>query len=176
MDAPLIEQLRAWHDVYALVGTAAATLIGLIFIAGSIAASYMTEQHGAGVQAFFSPTVVHFAAVLIICIVVSAPFYSRAPLAGLLFLIGIVGLGYSLIVWVRMGHASFAASIDLSDRLWYAISPLGCHLFIMAAATVLWWHVLGLELLAIGTVLLLIAGIRNAWDITAWAVTRSNRS
>jgi hypothetical protein len=33
-----------------------------------------------------------------------------------------------------------------------------------------------LEVLAIAIVLLLLAAIRNAWDITAWAVTRSGRS
>jgi hypothetical protein len=175
MDPDLAERLHAWHDFYALIGTAAATLIGLIFIAASIAASYMTERHRAGIQAFFTPTVAHFAAVLITCIVVSAPLKARALLAGLLLAIGAAGLVYSLIVWMRMGRRGLTSTIDLSDRFWYALSPVAGHLLIIAAAVMLLRDVLGIEFLAIATVLLLLAGIRNAWDITAWAVTRSSR-
>src|SRR5216684_3395553 len=96
--------LHVWHDFYLLIGTASATLIGLMFVAASIASSTMTEQSKAGLQAFFSPTVVHFAAVLIICVVLSAPLRTWAVLGGLVLTIGAVGVGYSSTVWVRMGR------------------------------------------------------------------------
>jgi hypothetical protein len=176
MDVNFAELLHAWHDFYVLIGTAAATLIGLMFVAASIASSYMTEQHKAGLQAFFSPTVVHFATVLITCVVILAPL-AAAHLAALLLLIGGVGLGYASFVWVRMGRGGFTARIDLADRFWYALSPVAGHVLLVAAALMLLvlrdGH--GLEVLAIAVVLLLLAGIRNAWDITAWAVTRSGR-
>ncbi len=176
MDANFAELLHAWHDFYVLIGTAAATLIGLMFVAASIASSYMTEQHKAGLQAFFSPTVVHFATVLITCVVILAPL-AVASLAALLLVIGGVGLGYASFVWVRMGRGGFTATIDLADRFWYALSPVAGHVLLVAAALILLvprdGH--GLEVLAIAVVLLLLAGIRNAWDITAWAVTRSGR-
>ena len=69
MSGTLAELLHAWHDFYTLIGTAAATLIGLMIVAASIASSYLTERNKAGVQAFFTPTVAHFAAVLIMCVV-----------------------------------------------------------------------------------------------------------
>jgi hypothetical protein len=177
MDGNLAELLHTWHDFYTLIGTAAATLIGLMFVAASIASSYMTEQHKAGIQAFFSPTVVHFAAVLITCVVLSAPSLTWTVLGALLIAIGAVGLGYSCSVWVRMGRRGFTATIDLADRFWYALSPVAGHLLIAAAAVmVLLRDERSLELLAVAIVVLLLAGIRNAWDITAWAVTRSGRS
>jgi hypothetical protein len=77
-----------------------------------------------------------------------------------------------------MGHRGFTASIDLADRFWYALSPVAGHLLLVAAVLML--LLLGdersLEVLAIAIVLLLLAAIRNAWDITAWAVTRSGSS
>ncbi len=166
--------LHVWHDFYLLIGTASATLIGLMFVAASIASSYMSEQSKAGLQAFFSPTVVHFAAVLIICVVLSAPLRTWAVLGGLVLAIGAVGVGYSSTVWVRMGRGGFTAKIDLADRFWYALSPVAGHLLVVAAGIVaLLRHELSLELMAIAIVLLLLAGLRNAWDITAWAVTRT---
>ena len=171
------ELLHLWHDFYLLIGTAAATLIGLMFVAASIAASTMTEQHKAGLQAFFSPTVVHFAAVLITCVVLSAPLRKWPMLGALVLAVGIFGVGYSLTVWVRMGRGGFTAKIDLADRFWYALSPVAGHLLVVAAGIAALLHYEhSLELLAIAIVLLLLAGLRNAWDITAWAVTRTGSS
>jgi len=105
MSGALAELLHTWHDFYTLIGTAAATLIGLMFVAASIASSYLTERNKAAVQAFFTPTVAHFAAVLIMCVVLSAPITSWTALSGLLLGVGAFGLGYSTVVWVRMAAA-----------------------------------------------------------------------
>ena len=169
--------LHAWHDFYVLIGTAAATLIGLMFVAASISASYMTEKHQAGIQSFYTPTVVHFATVLITCVLLVAPL-AVTPLGGLLLAVGAAGLGYACFVWLRMGRRGFTLTIDLADRFWYALSPVAGHLLLVAAALMLLLVGDGrsLQVLATAIVLLLLAAIRNAWDITAWAVTRSGRS
>ena len=174
MDANFAELLRAWHEFYVLIGTAAATLIGLMFVAASISASYMTEKHLAGIQSFYSPTVVHFASVLITCVVLLAPLPTHL-LGALLLAIGAFGLGYASFVWVRMGRRGFTSSIDLADRFWYALSPVAGHLLMVVAALMVLAMGDGpsLDVLATAILLLLLAAIRNAWDITAWAVTRS---
>jgi hypothetical protein len=38
--------LLAWHDFFLLVGAAAATLLGLVFVAASIAATIPNEKLG----------------------------------------------------------------------------------------------------------------------------------
>jgi len=38
--------LLPWHDFFILTGTAAATLLGLVFVAGSIAAAIPNEKLG----------------------------------------------------------------------------------------------------------------------------------
>ena len=175
MDANVTELLHAWHDFYVLIGTAAGTLIGAMFVAASISASYMTERHQAGIQSFYTPTVAHFATVLITCVVLLAPL-EVIRLGALLLVIGMAGLAYASFVWVRMGRRGFIATIDLADRFWYALSPVAGHFVLIAAALML--LIVGdgrsLEILAAAIMLLLLAAIRNAWDITAWAVTRSS--
>jgi hypothetical protein len=39
--------MHEWHDFYALLGTASATLVGLMFVAASIGANIFDEQHRA---------------------------------------------------------------------------------------------------------------------------------
>src|SRR5260370_13645691 len=108
MHGNVTELLDAWHDVSVRIGRAAGTLIGLMFVAASISASYMTEKHQAGIQSFYTPTVVHFATVLITCVVLVAPL-GATPLGALLLAIGAVGLGYASVLWVRIGPGAFTA-------------------------------------------------------------------
>ncbi len=72
------------------------------------------------------------------------------------------------------GRRGLTAKIDLFDRLWYALSPIAGHMLIVAAAIILLFNgERGLVVLAIGTVFLLLASVRSAWEITSGAVMRS---
>ena len=162
--------LRSWHDFYILIGTASATLVGLTFVAASIGASIFRERPH-GLRAFLSPTIVYFATVLIACLIAIVPS-NQSPLLGLLVAVtGIAGLIYGGSVWRVMRRHGF--SIDLADRLWYAMLPMVANLLlgiggfglVLQAST-------GCDLLALGMGLLLIAGIRNAWDMTVWIIER----
>jgi len=101
MTSPL-EVLRAWHDFYALIGTAAATLVGLMFVAASIGAGVFTSAHQAGIRSFLSPTVVHFSLVLVLCLIASAPIESVAAMRLCLVSTGLIGFAYSGSTWWRM--------------------------------------------------------------------------
>jgi hypothetical protein len=68
MHAPLSEFVHLWHDCYVLLGTAAATLVGLIFVTATIGANLFTEANREAMRAFLSPTVVHFSTVLLVWI------------------------------------------------------------------------------------------------------------
>jgi hypothetical protein len=65
------------------------------------------------------------------------------------------------------------ASIDTVDRLWYALLPIPAYLLVLAAGLSLWRQsALGLNILASALILLLLIGIRNAWDMTVWIMDR----
>src|SRR5258707_12625537 len=99
MNSSFPELVDNWHDFDLLIGTAAATLVGLMFVAASIGASVLTEKSRAAMQAFISPTVVPFTTVLVIPCLAVVPTHEWATLAGLLAVVGLAGAIYSANLW-----------------------------------------------------------------------------
>lgn len=162
-----------WHDFYSLVGTAAATLVGLMFVAASVGTGVFTSERQVGLRTFLSPTVVAFSVVLAASLIGVLPTANGGVPGSLLMSIGLLGAVYSWRVWRRMLHGGIVEAIDLEDRVWYTIVPAVAYLILAIAGAAL-----GIEtatasaVLAIGVCLLLLAGIRNAWDMTTWIVLR----
>ena len=67
--------LAGWENFYVIVGSSAGALIGLQFVAITLIANrpVVTDQAQAG-DAFATPTVVHFGAVLLLSATASAPW------------------------------------------------------------------------------------------------------
>ena len=173
MGPSLAELLHDWHDFYILVGTASATLVGLMFVAASIGSSIFDEDHRAGMTAFITPTVVHFAAVLFTCLLVTIPTQSWRTLGGLIGAGGLVGAIYCgrLVAQMIIRHRF---NVDLIDRLFYALLPLlGYLLALIAAVLLLMQSTASANLIAAAVLTLLFAGIRNAWDMMVWIVIRT---
>jgi len=171
MSTPLLESLRQWRDFYALIGTASATLVALMFVAASIGAGVFTREHQAGIRSFLSPTVVHFSTVLIICLLATIPTETWAVLGVLLMCAGVIGLAYSGWIWRRMMKHGIIASIDVVDRLWYALLPTATYLLVIVAGVSLWRQSeVSLNILALALISLLLIGLRNSWDMTVWVM------
>jgi len=176
MPGSLTELLRDWHDFYVLVGTAAATLVGLMFVAASIGSSIFNEEHRAPMKAFITPTVAHFAAVLFTSLLVTIPTHSWRTLGSLLAAGGLAGSIYCgrILIQIIVRH-SF--NVDLIDRLFYALIPaLGYLLVLLSAALLLMQSTASANLIAAALLTLLLGGIRNAWDMTVWIVLRAPSS
>ncbi len=173
MGPSLAEMLHDWHDFYVLVGTASATLVGLMFVAASIGTSIFNEDHRAGMTAFITPTVVHFAAALFTCLLVTIPTQSWRTLGGLLAAGGLAGSIYCgrLVVQIIFQHRF---KVDLSDRLFYVLLPLLGYLLALISATLLLTQsTASANLIAAAVLTLLVAAIRNAWDMMVWIVIRT---
>jgi len=169
----LADLLSRWHDFYELIGTAGATLVGLMFVTASIGAGVFTRDQKTAMQSFITPTVVHFSAILIICIVAIAPDETWNLLGALMIGGGLIGLGYSGWTVRRMVTGGYLAAIDASDRMWYVLLPIAGYGIVIAAGLRLEAHdANGLRILALGLITLLLAGIRNAWDMTIWIIQR----
>jgi hypothetical protein len=173
MHGSLSDLLHDWHDFHSLVGTASATLVGLMFVAASIGASVFNENHRDALRAFITPTVVHFSAVLLICILGTVPTHTWLTLSVVLGLFGLIGVTYSGTVLVQLTvRRRFA--VDLSDRMFYALIPVLGYLQVLAAAVLLIMQSRESEsLIAAALITLLVAGIRNAWDMTLWIMMRA---
>lgn len=170
------ELFHDWHDFYMLAGTAAATLVGLMFVAASIGASVFNEQHSAPMHAFFTPTVVHFASVLLTSLLITVPVHNWLSLGILLAAGGLWGsiyCGHILVVLIIRQRFK----VDMVDRVFYALIPVLGYLLLLAASALILVHApASVDVLAIAVLTLMIAGIRNAWDMTLWIMMRAPMS
>jgi hypothetical protein len=173
MPAALAELLHDWHDFYVLVGTASATLVGLMFVAASIGSTIFNEQNAQPMRAFITPTVVHFAAVLFACLLITIPTQDWRSLGGLLGAFGFAGVVYSggVLVQIVIRHWF---KVDMIDRLFYALIPVVGYLLVSVAAVLLLMRdSVSADVIAAGLMILLLAGIRNAWDMMVWIALRT---
>jgi hypothetical protein len=173
-ELPILSQ---WQNFYMLIGTAAATLTGLMFVVTTLVAGIETRAStlNAGISAFNTPTVVHFGAVLLIAALLSAPWQTFSSLSLLLGLVGLGMVAYSIIVMRRMRRVLHYQS-TLEDWTWYLALPLLAHVSLIVAAFVLMENPIpALYIIGLAMILLLLVGIRNSWDLVTYlAVERSH--
>jgi hypothetical protein len=173
MEPSLASVVHDWHDFYALVGTASATLVGIVFVAASVGASVFNESQQEPLKAYLTPTVAHFSSVLFICILILIPTQTWRSLSIGLACLGVTGVAYALRQWIRV-FWTLRSRIDLTDRMFYVFIPTIGSVLVVISAVALFVHwPLSAELMAAALIVLLLAGIRNAWDMTVWIITRS---
>ena len=159
--------LGGWHDFYAILAMVAGTLIGAMFIVASIGGRNMTQTRAAAVASFVTPTVIHLSVVLIACALLVVPTAPPQTLG----MIGVVGGLAGLAAATRICWQVLHAKVDHIDRLWYGGVPLlGYVGIIAAAAMILAQDRFSLETLAAALGLLIVASIRNAWDLIIFLV------
>ena len=166
-------ELAPWHEFYTLLGTAAGTLVALLFVAASVASGVFSSDRRAPMRMFLSATVVHFSSVLVVSLILLAPIENWIALGAMVLAAALVGIAYCGLIWRDATRDGLAARIDLEDRVWYAVLPVVTYLCELAAGVLLAaQRAEGCAVLAVSLTLLLVAGIHNAWDITIWTVTR----
>ena len=164
-----MDALREWHEFYLLLGTAAAALVALLFVAVSIGTGYLTPQRAMGVRTFMSPVVVHFSLILFISLLALAPEGPRWLIPVLVCLTAIVGICISTVVAVRVTRDIYD-DVVATDAFAYGIFPAVAYAAILCAAVISCPY--SPDLLAGGLLLLLLANIRNAWDLMLTMVRR----
>ncbi len=165
--------LAHWHEYFTLLGTAAGTLVGLLFVAASVGTGVVSSDRRAPVRVFFSATVVHFSSVLVLSLVVLAPIGNWMVLGVLVLACGLIGFGYSGLTLRDAVRDGLISNIDWEDRTWYGVLPVVAYVAESAAGVSLACGIAtGCAVLAAFMGSLLVVGIHNAWDITVWAITR----
>jgi hypothetical protein len=156
--------LDGWHEFYGLLGTAAAALLALLFVAASIGASVLTYERTGPTRTYLSPVVFHYSNILFLSLLALIP--TQTPLIfGLTILIAAGGsLIYSIFIFARLLTDGIA---DLPDRVAYGAVPIVTYAAGLAAAYLLLTHAItaSLNIIAVASLILLIINIRNAWDL-----------
>src|SRR6266567_5183608 len=170
MQEALLSPLATWHNFYSIIGTAAATLTGLLFIVITLMAGVRVRvsSPSSGIAVFSTPNVVHFGAALLVAAILSAPWQALWPAGLLLGLAGLWGGTYVIIVLRRVLRRVLRQTDYqpvLEDWLWHTVFPLVSYTALVVAALLLpGYPAPALFVIAAATVLLLFIGIHNAWD------------
>jgi hypothetical protein len=170
MSHALLAPLAVWQNFYVIVGTAAATLTGLMFVVITLMAQLrMRPSSWSHIRVFNTSNVVHFGAALLIAALLSAPWPALWTAALLLGLAGLGGVSYVLIVLWEVRHRLVGYQLVLSDWLWYTLLPLISYTALVVATILLpIYPGAALFIIAAVTLLLLFTGIHNAWDVVTY--------
>jgi hypothetical protein len=161
--------LGDWHDFYLVIAAASGTLLGAMFVVVSIGTGFLTADRADATRIFLTPTVMHVSGVLVACIVLLVPTLTRPWLTALLGLGSLTGLGYTCFIWRQV----WTRQVDWTDRLWHGLMPpVACLALACSAVLTGLGHDAGFDALAGALVLLLVAAIRNAWDMIVFLVSR----
>jgi hypothetical protein len=140
--------LDGWHEFYILLGTAAAALVALLFVAVSIGAGFLSRESASATRTFMSPVIFHYASVLFLSLIALIPTHTAISLAAAIGVVAAVGLLYSVMILIRVIRDPVG---DTADALAYGACPLVAYA--------------GANVLATALLVLLLVNIRNAWDL-----------
>jgi hypothetical protein len=165
-----MSELAKWDNFYVVVGSAAGALIGLQFVVLTLMATRPTEGVAEAGAAFGSPTIVHFSTALFLAALLHVPWQSITTAAVLWGVLGLVGVGYTVIVFRRMRKQSVYAPV-FEDWLCHIALPLAGYAALMIASFLAFSYPRA-ALFGVGgaTLLLLFVGIHNAWDSVSYHV------
>ena len=163
-------ELAVWDSFYVIVGSASGGLIGLQFVVLTLVAQKPPIRAPEAGAAFATPTIVHFAAVLLLSALLRAPWYGFAPVRIIWGVVGLIGVLYAIEVARRM-RTQTTYRPGLEDWSFHLLLPLAAYLLLALSA--LWAPADTRDaLFAVGTaaLLLLFVGIHNAWDAVVYHV------
>jgi len=167
---------EGWSEFYILVGAADGALIGLLFVVTTLSASMHIggETLSRGAAFYMTPTLYHFVAVLVLSALAVVPQVSALWMAAVVAFWSLAGAVYSVTMGVAMRRQRLPDSGQWADVWGYGLLPAAMYLGLCAAAWLLWRGAAEAPYaLAIGVVVLMVIGIRNAWDLVMFIVPRT---
>jgi hypothetical protein len=156
--------LERWANFFAITATAAATLVGLLFVVITAAAERRPNE-GFKIRLYLTPVVVSFGSVLGMAALLAVPSQTSLSAAVCCCLMSVAGVFYcgSLMLRRRASGRSYEVA---SDRIPYAALPLAGYVLLgIGGAMLPGGPQLGLDVVAGGVLVLLGTALRNSWSI-----------
>ena len=161
-----------WGEFFLLIGSAAAVLIGLIFVVISLMQDRSRTSVLTGSKLYMGPIVLGVSFVLALSAAALTPGMDAQTYAAIAAVIAVWGLvrGVMSIVGIQQLHGE----VHWSDVWFYGVIPTALYLAMGAVAMAFWsgWSWAEDGLAAVITAGLLIA-IRNEWDLITWIAPRN---
>jgi hypothetical protein len=158
-----VQELKDWESFYVIVGSSGAALTGLQFVVIALTVDVRRRSSTKEIDAFATPTIVHFCVALVVAAILSAPWATIRGPQVLRGLMGWLGVAYAVTVGVRAQRTHYRPVLE--DWIFHVALPFAAYIAIAIAALVLGEYATsGLFSIAAATLLLLLVGIHNAWD------------
>jgi hypothetical protein len=165
---------RDWDNFYLIVGSAAGALIGLMFVVATLTTRQDPDLVSRGGPVYVTPIVFHFAVVMVVSVMAAVPGLPLTVMGVFLAVAAVTGFCYAAVTTKRIFEPDRPDSPDLSDKCFYGILPAVIYLALAGAAAAIWLAP-DAALYATGAVMLvlLLIGIRNAWDLATTLAQRA---
>jgi cytochrome bd-type quinol oxidase subunit 2 len=166
--AAFAQLARAWHEYYVLAGTAAATLMGLLFVSLSLHVETLRESSRNHQSVMARSAFVSFLMVMFVSLLMLTPALRQRPLSLSLIMIAVIRIAVSVpalrrtFITERSGTAYGRGYVIAHTAL-----PIAAFLALLAAGVLLAGRHAedGLEFLMLACTLLLADAARCAWDL-----------
>lgn len=166
---------EGWSNFYFMLGSASASLVGLMFVVTTLTRGGDRTQVELGQRLFMTPTVFNFAAVLTLSGLALVPRLDGRTQLTVMALLGAYGFGYAVVINSQAIRALIrqGPTPHWSDLWCYGVIPLGIYAgleaMILTRMAGVEWGTFGM---ALSLLALLLIAIRNAWDLVTWLAPR----
>ncbi len=167
--------LSSWESFYVIVGSSAGALTGLQFVVMALIADTRRRPSATQIGAFSTPNILHFCAVLLLSAVLSAPWSELTGVALIVGAVGAIGIGYVGLVFSRTRRQQDYTPV-FEDWLWHVALPLFSYVLLLISSFMLApQSTVALFIIGATSLVLMFAGIHNAWDTVTFIVTDLSR-
>jgi hypothetical protein len=167
---------EGWGEFYLLAGSAAAVLIGLLFVVVTLTQDHTRSSVLTGAKLYMGPVVLHVSFVLVLSAAALAPGITPAAFAIVSGAVALWGLVRGAFVIAGISGLAGEDKPHWSDVWFYGIVPSLLYLLLAGIAAAFWtgqpWATHALA--AIVTALLLVT-VRNEWDLVTWLAPRPDK-
>jgi hypothetical protein len=164
---------QGWHDYFFLVGSAAAGLIGLLFVVATLNAGRDATSFERGARVYLTPVVLHLSTALVVSALALAANLPAAVCLALFGACALAGLICSGAIALQLRWRPMPEAAHWTDFWFYAVAPGLCYLALAAAAGSAWLQPEATPYwTAFALLALLMSAIRNAWDLVTWLAPR----
>ena len=159
-----------WGEFYLLAGSAAAVLIGLIFVVVTLMQDKPRSTMMAGARLYMGPVVLQVSFVLVLSAAALTPGIAARDYAIIAAIVALWGLyrGVQSIVGIRKLYWQEDPP-HWTDQWFYGVFPTILSLGVAEVAWAFWvgetWAVNGV---AVAITAILLLAIRNEWDLVTW--------
>ena len=165
--------LHDWQNFYMLTGTAAATLIGLLFVAVSITVgTHISAKRAADLlRTFVNPTLIYYAQVLLISCLTVMPLPNLSIFEGILAVLSGINIFLALKICWRILVVHKDEQIDFAHWVWDFLLPLVAGILLLGSAIDFFQSGQLAPLgLSVANLLCLAIGLHNTWVLMIWLI------